>query len=151
MRRVAILGLGVLFIALASAGADDKDKDKNKLDPEKLIGTWTFVSGEKSGTKLDADSLKKGSVVIAKDKLTLKGDMGDFIMKYSLDTKKNPVEIKLEITEGPAGQGAMATGIIALKDDELKLAYPAMGGDTPKEFASKEGSGVHYFVLKKKK
>jgi uncharacterized protein (TIGR03067 family) len=151
MRRSAILGLGVLILFLTAVSADDKDKDKKKLDPEKLIGTWTFVSGEKSGTKLDADSLKKDSVVIAKDKLTLKGEMGDFIMKYSLDTKKDPAEIKLEITEGPAGQGATATGIIALKDDELKLAYPAMGGDTPKEFAAKEGSGVHYFVLKRKK
>lgn len=151
MRRSASLGLGVVFIVLASAGADDKDKDKNKLDPEKLVGTWTFVSGEKSGAKIDADNLKKGSVVITKDKLTLKSPDGDFIMKYSIDAKKNPAEISLEITEGPQGQGAKATGIIALKDDELKLAYPAMGGDTPKEFASKEGSGIHYFVMKKKK
>jgi uncharacterized protein (TIGR03067 family) len=151
MRRTAILSLGVLFLLLASAGADDKNKNKDKLDPEKLIGTWTFVSGEKNGAKIDAEGLKKGSVVFAKDKLTLKSPDGDFIMKYTIDTKKAPAEISLEITEGPQGQGAKATGIISLKDDELKLAYPAMGGDTPKEFASKEGSGVNYFVLKRKK
>jgi len=155
MRARSLLCVAVVLMLLAPAGADDQKKDgkqkADKLDPAKLVGTWSFVSGEKNGQKMDQDSLKKDSVVIAKDTLTLKGEMGDFVMKYTLDTKKTPCQIALEITEGPAGQGAKATGIIALKGDELKICYPAMGGDTPKDFASKEDSGIHYFVLKKKK
>ncbi len=57
----------------------------------------------------------------------------------------------MEITEGPAGQGSKSHGIIELKGDGLKLCYPAMGGKAPTEFAAKKDSGLHYFVLNRKK
>jgi uncharacterized protein (TIGR03067 family) len=72
-------------------------------------------------------------------------------MKYKLDADKTPARVSIEITKGPQGEGAKTEGIIALKDGELKLCYPPMGGDTPKEFGAKEGSNLHYFVLKMKK
>jgi uncharacterized protein (TIGR03067 family) len=72
-------------------------------------------------------------------------------MKYTLDTKKSPCRISIEIVKGPQGEGAKTEGIIAVKGDELKLCYPAMGGEAPKEFVSKEDSKLHLFVLKRKK
>lgn len=149
MRVTGLLSLSVVLLVLAQVSADDTDKDK--LDPAKLVGTWNLVSGEKDGKKSVIDELKKSSVILTKDTLTLKTDGGDFIIKYTVDTKKSPCQIAMEITEGPQGKGSKATGLIALKDDELKLVYPAMGGETPKEFGAKEGSGNHYFVLKRKK
>ena len=152
MRGRCVLSLTVVFAFLAAAGADEKaDKEKAKMDPEKLVGTWTFVSGVKNGQKLDAEGLKKQSVTITKETLTMKSEMGDFVFKYKLDSKKSPCQVDLEITEGPVGQGSKTTGIIELKGEELKLCYAAMGGETPKEFASKEDSGNNYFVMKKKK
>jgi uncharacterized protein (TIGR03067 family) len=153
MRGKGLLCVAIVLFLLAPVAADDKDKDKDKakLDPAKLVGTWTYVSGVKNGEKTDAEMLKKGMVIITKDTLTLKTDAGDFIIKYSVDTKKSPAQISLEITEGPQGAGSKATGIISLKEDELKLCYPAMGGETPKNFESKEGSGNNFFVLKRKK
>lgn len=150
MRGKTVLSVAIVMALLAPAGADDKKKD-DTIDAAKLVGTWSFVSGEKNGQKADAEALKKLSVVLTKDTLTMKGDMGDFVFKYKLDTKKSPCQIELEMTEGPVGQGSKATGIIALKGDELKLCYPAMGGETPKDFAAKEDSGNNFFVLKKKK
>jgi uncharacterized protein (TIGR03067 family) len=150
MRGKTLLAAAVIVAFLAPAGADDKN-DKGKLEPAKLVGTYTYVSGERDGKKVDADNLKKGTVEITKDTITLKSDQGDFVIKYKLDAKKSPATLEMEITEGPAGVGTKTGGIIALKDDELKLCYAAMGGDAPKEFATKEGSGLHYFVLKKKK
>jgi uncharacterized protein (TIGR03067 family) len=150
MSNKRMLSVVAVLALLAPAGADDKNKEA-KLDPAKLVGTWNIVSGERNGQKVDEDSLKKNSVVITKDTLTLKTEMGDFVMKYKVDTKKTPCQIELEITEGPAGQGTKATGIIQLKGEELKLCYPAMGGDAPKDFTAKEDSGNHSFVLKKKK
>jgi uncharacterized protein (TIGR03067 family) len=118
---------------------------------EKLIGTWTYVSGEKNGDKVNAEGLKKASVVITKDTITLKDEEADYVIKYQLDTKKKPWAIAMEITAGPSGQGSKADGIIELKGDELKLCYPAMSGKAPSEFAAKKDSGNHYFVLKRKK
>jgi uncharacterized protein (TIGR03067 family) len=138
------MALGFL---VSTAAAEDKDK----LDPAKLVGTWTYVSGEKDGKKVSADDLNKGTVEISKETITLKAPDGKFVMKYKLDLTKSPVRIDLEITEGPQGQGSKAEGIIALDKGQLKLCYPAMGGDTPKDFATKEGSGLHLFVLKPKK
>ena len=125
--------------------------DKSKLDPEKLIGTWSYVSGERNGEKSDVDRLKKGSVTVTKETFTLKSEEATFVMKYTLDTKKSPCAIEIEISEGPQGQGSKSKGIIELNGDEMKLCYVAMEGDAPKEFAAKKDSGHHYFVLKRKK
>jgi uncharacterized protein (TIGR03067 family) len=147
MRSLGLFGfiaLGLLFTPVAA-------EEKAKLDPEKLVGTWAYVSGEKDGKKVAEDELKKGEVEISKENIILKAPDGKFVIKYELDTSKTPCRIKLEIKEGPQGQGSKAEGIIAVDGDVLKLCYPPMGGDVPKEFSGKEGSRQHLFVLKRKK
>jgi len=151
MRRKCLFALGLAVLVLAPVTAADKDKDDGKLDPAKLIGTWTYVSGEEDGKKKTADDLKGGTVEITKETITLKSADATYVIKYTLDTKKTPAHISLEITKGPQGEGSKAEGIIELKGDELKLCYPPMGGDAPKEFSAKEGSKLHLFVLKPKK
>jgi uncharacterized protein (TIGR03067 family) len=151
MYAKCLLALGAVVLVLAPLGADDKDKkDDAKFDPAKIAGTWSYVSGERDGKKVPEANLKKGSVEITKDTITLKGD-DTYVMKYSLDPKKTPCRITIEITKGPQGEGAKAEGIIALKGDELKLCYNPMGGEAPKDFATKEGSNLHLFILKPKK
>jgi uncharacterized protein (TIGR03067 family) len=138
--------LTALALSLAPAAAGEK----GKLDPASLTGTWVYVSGEKDGTKIPADNLKKGHVEITKDTIKLKSPDAEFVLKYTLDAAKKPARISLEIVKGPMGEGAKAQGIIALKGENLLLCYAAMGGDAPTAFATKEGSGLHLFVLKKK-
>src|SRR5262249_13267963 len=142
MRGKCLLSAAVLVAVLAPAGADDKDKDK--LDPAKIVGTWSLASGERDGKKVEDDNLKKTTIIITKETITLKSDEGSFVIKYKLDAKKTPATLEMEITEGPQGVGAKSSGILALKGEELKLCYAAMGGETPKEFSGKEGSGNHY-------
>ena len=146
MKAMCWLAGGVLLLAVLPVQAEDSN-----LDGAKLTGTWSYVSGEKDGVKVDQENLKKATVVITKETLTLKGEMGDFVLKYKLDPKKTPCTIALEITEGPAGQGSKTTGIIELKDGELRICYSPMGEKIPTEFASKKDSGMHYFVLKRSK
>jgi uncharacterized protein (TIGR03067 family) len=148
MRTVTLAG--ILILVLVLAGCPLAAQDKDKFDPAKLVGTWTYVSGEKNGEKLGEDRLKNQTVTITKETWTLKAD-DKFVMKYELDTKQNPVGIKFTMTESPFGPGAVAKGIIELKGDELKLAYHPMDGDAPKKFEAKEGSNHHYFVLKRSK
>jgi uncharacterized protein (TIGR03067 family) len=146
MNPKCLLSLGVVLAVVPAIRSED-----TKLDPAKLIGTWTYVSGEKSGDKVTEANLKGGSVIITKDKITLKGEQGDFVLKYKLNTAKSPCTIAMEIVDGPAGQGSMTEGIIAVQGDNLKICYPPMGGTPPTEFAAKKDSGLHYFVLKRKK
>jgi uncharacterized protein (TIGR03067 family) len=146
MRVTGMIGVMALALLLAPAGAGEKAK----LDPAKLVGTWTFVSGEKDGKKISADDLKKGSVVITKEKITLKSPDGDFFIRYAIDASKSPAQISMEITEGPQGKGARAVGIIGFNDKQLQICYPAMGAKTPETFQTKEGSGLHLFTLARK-
>lgn len=149
MSAKGLLVLGAVVLLLAPLRAEEKEAAR--LDPAKLVGTWTYVSGENDGKKVEQDQLKKGTVVITKDNITLKSPDGDFVIAYTLDAKKTPARISMKITKGPQGEGAKAEGIIGLKGDELKLCYPPMGGATPKEFSAKEGSKLHLFILKRKK
>ena len=146
MRVNGLLALAVLGLLLATLGAGEQAK----LDPAKLLGTWKYVGGEKDGKKINPADYAKGSVEFSKENIMLKSPDGNFVIKYKLDPTKNPCQISMEITEGPQGKGATATGIIELKGDTLKLCYPAMGGGVPKDFAAPEGSKNHLFVLKKK-
>jgi uncharacterized protein (TIGR03067 family) len=146
MRVTGLLGVTALVLLLAPAAADEQ----GKLDPAKLVGTWTYVSGERDGKKVPDDHLK-ATVDITKQTITLNSPDGKYVIKYELDPSKKPCRIAMEITEGPQGQRAKSDGIIELKGDRLKICYPPMGGDTPTEFTAKEGSGLHLFVLKRKK
>ena len=147
MRAIALLGAGLMLSIHGVCAAEEAAR----LDPAKLVGTWVYVSGEREGKAVPAEQLAKASVEITKETITLKSPEGEFVIKYKLDTAKHPCQIAMEITKGPQGEGSKSDGIIALKDGELKICYPAMGGDTPKDFATKEGSGLHLFVLKPKK
>jgi len=144
MRVTATLSAAILVLAGAALQADEK-----KFDADKLVGTWTYASGEKNGEKLDAEHFKGQTVVITKETITLKSDM-TFVLKYELDAKKSPVAAKLEITDGPFGKGDKADAIIELSSDELKICY-VPGGPAPAKFEAGKDSKAHLFVLKRSK
>jgi len=141
MRTTLTLGLAMALGALVAA-------DEKKFDAAKVEGTWEFKSGEKNGTKVEADALK-GKVKITKDMIAMgDGDM-HFEFKYTVDAKASPAAIDMEMTKSPFGAGAKAKGIIEVDGDELKLCYnPTEGGDRPAKF---DGAKAHLFVLKKAK
>src|SRR6516225_9044279 len=109
MRSLVWLAGCVCLLAGCSHAIADQEKEvkEDKFDATKLVGTWTFVSGEKDGQKLDKDHLKNQKLVITKDAFTLKGE-ATFVMKYELDPKKKPIALKLTMTESPFGAGATA-------------------------------------------
>lgn len=146
MRVTGWLGLIAVGLVAGVAAADDKAK----FDPAKMLGTWTYVSGEKDGNKIPADNLKQGTVEISKDNIMLKSPDGKYVIKYRVEATKTPARLDMEITEGPQGVGSKAEGIVALDGGQLKICYPPMGGAAPKDFSAKAGSGLHLFVLKKK-
>jgi uncharacterized protein (TIGR03067 family) len=141
---------GLIACALVGASVPLLAQDGAKFDAGKLVGKWQYVSGIKNGTKVAEESLKNQVVTITKDKITLKGE-DTFVMKYELDTTKNPLGIKLEMLESPFGAGAKSEGVIEVKDDQIRLCYAPMGEEAPKTFDAKEGTKMHLFVLKRSK
>jgi len=140
MRKTLALGLAVALGALAAA-------EEKKFDATKLEGNWEYKSGEKNGTKVEGESLKP-KIKITKDTITVgEGDML-FEFKYTLDAKKDPVAIDMEMTKSPFGGGMKAKGIIAFDGDDVKLCYNPGDGDRPAKF---DGAKAHLFVLKKAK
>jgi len=137
--KTITLALGLVACVALSARADEK------ID---LTGKYTLVAGKKNGTAT-GDDAKKMTYTATTDKFTISGGDIKFVMGYKLDTKATPIEIDMEILEGPDGtKGAKAQGIIEVKGDTLKLAYTMDKDKRPKNFEGKEG---FYFELKKEK
>ena len=113
----------------------------------KLEGTYTIVSGEKSGQPIPEDRLKgstitvEGSKVYGSDK-----DKKDFFgATFSLDSSVKPMKISMTSTAPKAGE--KASGVISIEGDTVKICYALPNGETPTEFSTKEKQ--HCFVLKR--
>jgi uncharacterized protein (TIGR03067 family) len=147
-----LASIALLAGVFVSAEAQPPAKARAKaaaFDPAAMIGDWEYVSGVKMGEKVEKDNLK-GTVKIAKDKLTIPSGVADkpFVMAYKLDTKTTPVNIDMEIKDGPVAEGK-AKGIVAFEGATLKICYHPTGGDRPKKFESTKDNGAFFFVLKK--
>jgi uncharacterized protein (TIGR03067 family) len=145
----AWLWLSVCGLLLAAPMGRAANEDA--FDTSKMIGTWTFLAGEKNGEKADAEQLKQWSVIITKETLTLKSAEATFVMKYELDPKQNPATVTWTITESPFGAGATAKGIIGWDGDKLKVCYAQAGETPPKKFEAPKDSNCRLVVLKKAK
>jgi uncharacterized protein (TIGR03067 family) len=142
----------LLSVALVCASA--QEKKAAKLDPAKLVGTWTYVSGVREGKKVSDDRLV-GKVQITKDTITVpSGDpKKPFIIGYKLNAKASPATIDMAIKDGPVQEGK-ALGLIALDGDELKLCYVAVmdkDAKRPAKLESTKDNKAFYFVLKREK
>jgi len=139
--------LSVLLVVAAIARAEDKPK----FDASKLVGDWTYVSGEKGGAKIDKKNLE-GKVVVTKDTFTVpSGDPAKpFVMKYTINDKVSPPTIDMTITAGPV-KDAKAVGIITIEGEEVKLCYVDGTEKRPTKFESTKDNKAFYFVLKKAK
>jgi uncharacterized protein (TIGR03067 family) len=141
--------MAVLVILTSSAGitlAEDKDI---AFKPEKLIGAWKLVSGERQGTAMDKTSTG-GIFVFTKDTLIGKNNLGEELswMSYTLDTKQTPVAMNLTITKNFVGVTSEA--IVDLRDGQLRLCYNLDKKGRPKAFATKEdGNNDRHMVFVK--
>lgn len=147
-------GLMVVAVMLVGGGAMGEDKkEAPKFDASKLEGTWKVVEMTKYSEKAEAKDLKP--VVITKDSITTKTDLGEFVFKYTVDAKSDPAAIDLEITSDQF-KGMKAQGVIKMEGDKLMLAYDVAEPDAktltrPKSVESKKDSKTLSYVLTKAK
>ena len=137
-----LLSLAVVLTA-AGLGAGDDAAD----DLKKLTGTWEEVSHVADGKAKTADELKGVTVVIdASGKWEAFKDGTSFLKGTSkLDPAKKPKAADWAID----GSDMVAKGIYEVDGDTWKHCFSLT--ERPTAFESKEGSGVHYVVLKRVK
>jgi uncharacterized protein (TIGR03067 family) len=137
-----LLSLAVVLTAASVGIGDDAEKDLKKL-----TGTWEEVSHVADGKEMTADELKGTTVVIeASGKWEAFKD-GTSLVKGTgkLDPTKKPKAADWVIE----GSDMVAKGIYEVDGDTWKHCFSLT--ERPTEFKSKEGSGVHYVVLKRVK
>ena len=111
------------------------------------MGTWEEVSHVADGKAMTADEVKGTTVVIdAKGKWEAFKD-GTSIIKgtLKLDAAKKPKEADYAID----GSDMVAKGIYEVDGNTWKHCFSLK--ERPTKFESKEGSEVHYVVLKRVK
>lgn len=146
VRRVcAAVLVGVITMGIAQAQVEKTGPD---FDSSKLCGDWKFIEGKRGGNPSADEGLIAG-VTINEKELTIESEDAKFVMAYQLNTKKNPIEVDFQITDGPVPEGK-AIGIIRLSGDKLTLCYDPTGAKRPDKFESNAENGWHLFELTKK-
>lgn len=137
-----LLSVAVVLTAAGLTTGDDAADDLKKL-----TGTWEEVSHTADGKAKPADEVKGHTVVIdAAGKWEAFQD-GTSLLKgtVKLDPGQKPRAADWAIE----GSDMVAKGIYEVDGDTWKHCFSLT--DRPKEFGSKEGSGVYYIVLKRVK
>ncbi len=130
----------------ADEKSDEKKKPK-KFNPKALVGQWKITSGTRSGNEIGEDRLPPLVKITAKEITIAAGD-DPFVFSYTVDAKKSPVTIDLNIEAGPAPEGK-AVGILKMKNKKLMLCYDPMGAKRPTKFETNEEDGCFYFELER--
>jgi uncharacterized protein (TIGR03067 family) len=160
--RRAFLGLlsafifaqGAIVVAQESVqGAVDENggkpvEEKKAGKSPSIVGKWMIKSGTRSGAEVPKERLT--SISITEKEVTIPAGPNKFVMSYTLDTTKSPIEIDMKIESGPVPDG-MAKGIVKLDGDKMMLCYNGMGGDRPADFKTAEGDNCFYFSMEKAK
>jgi uncharacterized protein (TIGR03067 family) len=138
---------GLLLVGIASllVAADDAKDELKKLE-----GTWSMVSGEQDGKKLDADIVKGAKLVIKGDDHDVKVGKDTFKGTHKIDPSKKPKTIDAMDTEGKF-KGKTSHGIYDLESDTFKVCFAEPGKDRPKEFSTTKGTGHIMHVWKREK
>jgi uncharacterized protein (TIGR03067 family) len=137
-----------LLLGLAIGIGAPAVKDPPKKDPPSIVGEWvpqSAVIGGKNdpppaGTTFEFT--KDGKAIMKEP-----GSKGDE-MNYSVDLKKDPMEIDLKESAGM--KEMVMPGILKIDGDTLTICI-AMVGERPKTFASPANSNNMLITMKRAK
>jgi uncharacterized protein (TIGR03067 family) len=139
----------VLVGSLLVAPVETK-KDASTKDLDKFKGEWVIQAAHRDGKEMPAAEIEKVKVLIEGNKITIKDGTHDEVATIKLDPSKKPATI--DIIPEKAGKGQKTVlGIYQFDSGVLKMAWAKEGGERPKEFVSKEGTGINVMILKRGK
>ena len=123
----------------------NRPADDGKGDGERLQGTWVGVTGERDAKQLPAKEIEDLAFVIRGDRINVLGKT----LTFRLDPSRSPKGMYLTPRDGPK-QGETAPAIYRLEGDRLTICLDDAGGkNRPAEFATRPGSGLLLFVLRR--
>jgi uncharacterized protein (TIGR03067 family) len=138
VKWIATLSLALLALGFSVAKDD-------KTDDEKIQGKWQLTKAQMNGEDAPEDFVKGFTLTFTKNKFEAKladgsGEEGEF----KLDPKAKP-----NATGSFTAGGETRKAIYKWDGDALHMCVSDKGGETPKEFAGKDGS--LFFIMKKAK
>jgi uncharacterized protein (TIGR03067 family) len=143
----------LLLLTLVLCGTTSAQDDAGKKELAQLEGVWQVVSMEE-GKQAGADFWKSVKFVFKGNVLTFTGDdalskkFGKITIVVDPATTPRTIDLKFDAFE----KGLLLEGIYEIKGDELKLCIRGEpGANRPLEFATKEGTRLVLFVLKREK
>lgn len=118
-------------------------------EPSIVEGKWVITEGKKAGERFPIEEFTPKFEITAKQ-ILMPGPEGTegFVMNYTIDKSKSPMQIDMEIESGPAPEGK-AIGIIKVDEGKLTLCYDPNGAKRPEAFESSEDNGFFLFESKK--
>lgn len=131
------------FVAAVDVAAQDANKTSKSID-----GKWSVSTAELAGDVLPPELFKKMTLVLEKDKYTLKSENLDDSGTTSVDTTKTPMQLETKGLEGP-NKGKTFLAIFELDGDSLKVCYDLEGKTRPTEFKTAKGT-KQFLVLYKR-
>jgi uncharacterized protein (TIGR03067 family) len=149
----------LITAAVVAAGAAAVPADRGKVRPagrvirqelEKLSGTFEVVLFEQDGKRFAAAELRTMKVVQkgARWRFHVGDEVTEGIDRF--DPGKTPKTVDATYTSGSL-KGKKVLGIYEIEGETIRFCYAEAGKDRPKEFATKAGSGLTLFVLKRLK
>jgi uncharacterized protein (TIGR03067 family) len=147
MQRLIALPVPVIGILLF-VGCSSPSDPVAKLKP--LEGHWVFVVLDDKGKKADTETLKKMSVVIAKDKLQIANNdalANEYVMRVDPAMAKG--EVDFVVIQGP-DIGGTHHGIYELNNETLKICTSGIGKPRPTQMTGKSQDAWVLFELKRK-
>jgi uncharacterized protein (TIGR03067 family) len=137
----AALFAGLLFVG--ALAAEDRKGDGRKA----FQGTWTIVSLERGGKKVE-EKVTASTVVFDGDKYRiLAGDKAVEEGTFSTDASKTPNRIDVMATSG-ADKGTKWHGVYELEGDTLRAVVGPTDKDRPTKLAD-PAPGTRGFTLKR--
>src|SRR5579864_8697836 len=113
-------------------------------DLEKLQGSWSVVSLETGGQKMDSSMLAGAKIVVKGDRFQSLGMGTEYEGKLTLDPSAKPKAFDLKFTKGKAH-----CGIYRLDGDDWTICLNTLGSDRPKTFATRLCPGFALESLKR--
>jgi uncharacterized protein (TIGR03067 family) len=169
--RVFLAMAALTLIHTGARGGENENEDLAQ-DRKQMQGSWSVVAYDQDGKELPAEILKKMSVTVNADTITIKprvvaqrtltpkdgkaqaevkfaveeGKTDE--TKYRLDVAKKRKVIELTQDVGP-GEPQKVRGLYALEGDRLTLCIPLAESKLPKKIPGSPAAGLVRMVLKR--